>query len=140
MIDLRNIPEDVMREHIIPYTYCPQSIHLCEDIRNFVKTNDVLRSLYKMRYPNDSEDLEWLSNDIGRYMNEDQGLMFGYVDFFINIYKRRFMLQSQTREFLLEHIKSNYYNSYPKNIKMCLAIMTPEERNCLVEFIIKNTE
>jgi hypothetical protein len=129
MIDLRNIPEDIIREHIIPYTYHPQSRILCEDIHNFVETNTLLHSLYTQEYPTQSEQLEWLSNDIGRYMNKDKAFMYGFVDFFINIYKRRYMLQFQTPEFLLQHIKSHYYNSYPKDIKICLAIMTPDERN-----------
>jgi hypothetical protein len=140
MINIRNIPEDIIREHILPYTYTPQSCHLCEDIRNYVKTNSVLRLLYKTRYPNDCEDLEWLSNDIGRYMNEDQAIMNGFVDFFINIYRREYMLQFQSREFLLQHIETHYYKSYPHDINICLGLMNSEERNCLIKFIKKNTE
>jgi hypothetical protein len=136
-MNMRNIPEDIIREHIIPYTYSPQSSHLCENIRNFVKTNNALRVLYKQKYPIDDEYLEWLSNDIGRYMNKDQAIMDGFVDFFINIYKRRYMLQFQSRQFLLQHIKKHYHALYPHDIKICMALMNCDERNGLIEFILK---
>ena len=34
---MNTIPIDIIREHILPYTYDPQSQELCDDIRSFYK-------------------------------------------------------------------------------------------------------
>ena len=44
------IPIEIVREHIIPYTYSPQSRKLCENIRNYKSTLNDIHSMYVSYY------------------------------------------------------------------------------------------
>ena len=107
------LPDDVIREYILPYTYEPQSKELCEDIRNYYEVSNHLLEKYHQIYKDgyNNEDKEWLLNDIERFMNEDKATMFGYVDFYIQFFQRIYMLQNATRDQVIEFLNSPKY--YP---------------------------
>lgn len=141
---LRGLPAEIVREHIIPFTYSPQSAELCEDIRNYFETSTYLYDLYKKRYlvqdteqseEQYEEDIEWLSNDITRFLNQDQATMYGYVDFFIQIYKRMYRLQLMNRDEVVPFIERTSLYPIPTEINKHIALMSPEERTKLKRFV-----
>ena len=76
---LYRLPIELMREHIIPFTYNPQPDFLLKDIRNFTSFRCEIFDLYKTLYPNYEnlrEIMEWVSNDISRFNNQDIPLMY----------------------------------------------------------------
>ena len=131
------LPDDVIREYILPYTYEPQSQELCEDIRNYYEVSNHLLEKYHQIYKDgyNNEDKEWLLNDIERFMNEDKATMFGYVEFYIQFFQRIYMLQNTTRDQVIEFLQSPKYYPFTRDIYSNIGFMKPHEREKLKSFI-----
>lgn len=131
------LPDDVIREYILPYTYEPQSQELCEDIRNYYEVSNHLLTKYQQIYKDgyNNEDKEWLLNDISRFMNKDKATMFGYVDFYIQFFQRIYMLQNATRDRIIEFLQSPKYYPFTRDIYRNIGFMKPHEREKLKSFI-----
>lgn len=136
---LKRIPDDIIREHILPYTYSPQPKYICDDIRDYSKTHEELRQMYKLTYQSgyEGEDLEWLSNDIARFMNEDEGTLYVYNDFYIQFYRRMFRFQDADRDKIISYISNEESFPYPQDINRNLALMIPSERVQLKRFLAR---
>lgn len=94
-----HIPSDIMRDHIMPFTYRPQSINLLEDILSYHKIILNVKAIYKARWASSAEedsDLAWLSNDITRFLNNDQATMMGICDFYKSVFRRLYVQQNKT--------------------------------------------
>ena len=132
-----NLPDDIIREHILPYTYEPQSRELCEDIRNFYKIKNHLSENYRRIYKNGykNEDKEWLLNDIHRFMNEDKPTMFGYLDFYTQFFQRIYMLRNASRDQVIEFLQSPKYYYFTRDIYRNIGFMKPQEREKLKAFL-----
>ena len=91
---LQKIPQEVIRENIIPYTYNTQSRELLDDIISFIYSKEILIELYSERWHEweDENYMDWLSNDISRFFNEVIATMLGYVVSNINKFKRFFKI------------------------------------------------
>lgn len=50
MIYLRKIPNDIIINHIIPYTYQTQTKNLLLDIISFTKDFDIIKNIYTFDY------------------------------------------------------------------------------------------
>lgn len=135
---LDSIPEDIIREHIIPYTYEPQPKTLCDDVRNYYDVLNELKAMYATIYSNgyDNEDNDWLSNDIERFMNEDFPTMFGYRDFFLQFYRRMFLLQHANENKIISLLSTESIRM-STNVPRQIALMTPSEREDLKTFLIE---
>tara|TARA_A100001388_G_C28660847_1_gene446689 strand:- start:457 stop:903 length:447 start_codon:yes stop_codon:yes gene_type:complete len=136
---LQNIPDDVIREHILPYTYQPQSPILCADIRSFYNTYHNMCEIYSLAYPLHNESKEWLSNDISRFLNDDFATMYGYRKFYINTYRRMFMNRDKDIDTIVGCIQYNDRNHRPNDIQRHIGLMTPQERLKLEDFLMDNT-
>ena len=135
---LQRLPDDVIREHILPYTYQPQSPLLCADIRSFYNTYNNMCHIYSLAYPLHNESKEWLSNDIQRFLNDDFATMYGYRLFYINAYRRMFMNQDKNVDTIIACILKND-KTVPNDIKIHIGLMTPQERLQLEDFLMDNT-
>ena len=133
---IRKIPNDVIRENIIPYTYQPQTKELCYDIRNYFEVTTYLLRKYKEIYKDwySNEDKEWLLHDIQRFMNEDKPTFFGYVDFYVQFFQRIYMLRDLSRDQVIDFIKSTKYFYFTRKIFQNIGIMQPHEREQLKLF------
>lgn len=67
---MHRIPIEIFREHILPYTYNPQPIALCEDIRSYVLTKNTLVDLYECNYPTIKSNIDILCMVIDDYVCE----------------------------------------------------------------------
>lgn len=129
------IPYDVVRRHIIPYTYLPQSDELLWDIRHYKPDINILESIYYTQY---NEFI--LLTDL---------LMFhGYT--YNMIYISAEMLELFKRYIMLTKMDNIYLNNYMKIccrtrrrkrvIKFIWGLMTIDERNKFMnDFVITDT-
>lgn len=135
---MNKLPIDIIREHIIPYTYSPQPNDLCNDIRSFKKMYVILTELYEKLYINHHplEDKEWLINDMERWMNNDKPTMFGYTDRYINIIRRIYSLRNKCYAELCIYA-DNYLNNQPiqREIQLKLGALKENEREDMLSFI-----
>lgn len=82
------LPIEIIREHIIPYTYCPQSRELCENIRNYKSTLNDIHSMYVSYYkikPFYGSKKEYYLNS---FINSNCLMRMKYMDFFIDYFKK----------------------------------------------------
>ena len=136
---LQKLPDDIIREYILPYTYRPQSPKLCADIRSFYKTYSNMCEIYKLIYPLHEESKEWLSSDIARFFNDDFIIRYGYRLFYINTYRRIFMNRNKDVENIIRCIQKTESELSPNDIKMHIGILTPHERQHLEDFLMDTT-
>ena len=83
--------------------------------------------------------MDWLSNDISRFFNEDTATMLGYVDSNINKFKRFFKI------FYKNYDKKKIINVISKiesqqtlsifHFNTCLGILTTSERLDFLRFV-----
>lgn len=146
MMNLRNLPEEIVRKCILPMTYSPQSNELCEDIRSFYNIKGRLYTKYRNKFPITAQTYEgesaedWLINDLTRFLNDDKPTMYGINEHYIEIYSRLFTLKNRSNERVLNHIfiSSSGYNELVddnNSINTIIAILTVDERIKLVEFM-----
>lgn len=133
------IPDDIIREHILPYTYEPQPKSLCDDIRNFHNIFHELETMYESIYQNgyENEYIDWLDNDISRFMNQDFPTMFGYRDFYLQFYRRMYRLQYAHNNKIISFFENEDLNPFRTKIQRRIALMTPSERNDLKSFLVE---
>ena len=133
------LPSAVVRDRVLPFTYCPQPAALCEDLRSYHRTTSHVKTLYGTRFPTvaataeEESDLAWLSNDICRFLNNDQPTMLGYVAFYRGVFQRLYM----------NHIKDLSAVRGPplcgadnfNDIKVSIGLLLPKERQRLETFL-----
>ena len=135
---LQQLPDDIIRECILPYTYQPQSPLLCADIRSFYNTYNNMSEIYSLAYPLHNESKEWLSNDIELFLNDDFAIMNGYREFYINTYRRIFMNRDKNIHKIIGCIHKSE-KKFPNDIRIHIGLLTPQERLELEDFLMNNT-
>lgn len=138
---MNKIPIDIIREHILPYTYEPQSVELCDDIKSFINCKIYLKKLYHERwkdsfYYEEEADVNWLDNDLGRFFNDDRATMLGFTDNCISKYSRIFGLKNSNRKSVSNFINSHtgYKTEVLNSINIQIGILTPKEREEFISF------
>ena len=136
---IKTLPNEIIKK-IRFMAYKPQKLELTYDIQNFYRTNKLLRQLYYMRIIirerlKKPEDLNWLSNDIFAFLNEEVALMHGYVDKFYSFFMKRKNLNSKKKvdNFINELDRGNVSTE----INIFLAMMDINERFKLTDYCLK---
>ena len=127
---------------ILEYTYQVQNKTLLSDIVNYTKIKSRLIFLYFTYFTiqkNVDEYEEWLSNDMILYMNDYRhtGVLYGggYVDKFYTRLSRNPFVNS--REKIDRYVINLGNNGITKEINIYLGLMTCEEREEFVVWVIK---
>ena len=124
---LDKLPSGIFRDMIAPYTYSPQSPELLDDIRSYYLTMSRIHSEYKKRFPVPDEiSLEWLSNDITRFLNNDTPLIFGFSDFHRIVFRRLYINRDSRIPALCESFT---------DIKVSIGLLRSDERIQLETFL-----
>ena len=139
---MENLPIEIVREHIIPFTYCPQPKELLEDIVSFYNTRECLFNTYNNRWKEfeDEDPVEWLENDIIRYLNEDKATMWGFVDSCVSKFSRLFLFINEknvvVRRFVYSFLSGRGANNNKimRIINCSIGILTVFERERLNHF------
>jgi len=130
---LHKLPVDIVRHHIIPYTYERQNKKLLEDIQNYYDTKQAIIVLYNeswKKYLDDPdiseyESNEWLINDLFAYSNNYYPGMYGFVKSFYNIFRRLFLKKIKDIEKYVSKLEKKPTNT---QINIFWGLFTPEER------------
>lgn len=137
----KNLPIEIIREHIIPYTYNCQSIELCNDIKSFNETKLYLLYLYFQKYyfiQDDNLWLEWLDNDILRFINTEIPDTYGLENFYLPLYRRLPLINDKSDKFIRYYV-FNYMKNFEvmRHIQTNIGLLDTEEREYLIQFIHK---
>ena len=99
MINLHNIPHDIIINNIIPYTYQPQKNELLMDIISFQKDRNIIENIYPVKY-----NYHILLYDILRFIPIKQLFLRNYSIIHLNIpdcslssYINKFFLEQKTK-------------------------------------------
>ena len=137
---IRRLPEEIIREHILPYSYCPQSDSLCKDINTFYTTKRIVKELYETIYADfivtEEYPMNWLDNDITRFMNNDIATMNGYTHRYLDIWSRLYYFSDKSDE-VIQTITSHidHRGNVKTNINIKLGLMNNKERRMLMTFL-----
>jgi hypothetical protein len=139
---IQKLPLDIVLQ-IIPYTYNLQDKILLNDIVNYNESKKILQELYynfwiiEAQSLDPEEDKNWLINDIFGYANNNNALMFGYVEKFYNIFLRNIFLRSnEDIERYVQYLENKEVKS---QINIFLGLLTIKERNDIVsDFLMRN--
>ena len=135
-------------------TYLKQNKILLEDINHFYSS---LRTAYKLYYNtyrdnfdlDPKADINWLSNDIDIYLNDNHPLMRGYIDKYYNTLLRLKYFQivrnnekNDKRNKLVIEKYLNFLNlkSVDKHIRVLWGLLKPKERNEMLEMFYPKLE
>jgi hypothetical protein len=125
---LSDLPNDVLVNHIIPYTYSPQNRELLQDIRNFKTDLDFTESVYMTIY---NEFI--LLHDLIKFCNNKKYPVFNIDVKFENILKRGFMLRCMSEPVLTYHIFQHYHRNMNTNImrkiRLLWGLLLPGQRS-----------
>lgn len=130
------LPEDIIREHILPYSYNIKPKNLLRDIRSYYTEYSILENYYLYDYNYDIllRDLVWFCNS----QRDPNSLL---VDNYITILSRHFSNRGKSREYLMNVHYILYYSRYigHSQVKLLFGLMTPKERNQFInKYIISN--
>lgn len=134
------LPDDIIR-YIIPFTYSVQPKRLQTDICSFYSTHQQNAILYyeywlmEMDEFTESNDVEWWSDDIYAYMNQNQIPVVGNLEpRWYSIFGRNPMLNTRPKiDNFYDKIRT--YNPFMTQIRICWGLLIPEERNEFVSFL-----
>lgn len=127
---LVKLPDDLLHK-IITYTYSCQSKQLCEDVKSYFKTKALIDTLYTY----DVDNIAVLTNDVLRFLNGDIPSIYGYNDFFKNVFNRYFMNMNKTSVEMFDIVAQVDENENDTTPKVVVGLLTIREREELVSFI-----
>jgi len=135
---LNSLPEDIIINHIIPYTYSVHPYKHLSDIHSFTIDYKILDNYYAFDY---NEQI--LMSDLILFCNDARNITIGVNSFFYRLLSRSFMLRSKSYTEINSYIIKNFHdqvdNNIEKKIKFLWGLLTPNERtNFINEFIIKH--
>ena len=138
---VRRLPDDVIINHILPYTYMTQPIHLIEDIRSFTTDYNLVESVYMTQF---NELI--LLNDLLMFLfiniKPIYGVnnMFGINDIFENLLRRHFYMKNKSDVYLITQIRVNFHRNVGVNterkIKVIWGLMDQVERANFINMCI----
>jgi len=131
ILNLKKIPNDVIINNIVPYTYQLQNKKHLIDVRSFYADYEVLKCFQHYDY-NDTIVL----NDIIRYCNSNIAPIYDIEIKYEQILRRNLFYKNKTKNEIREHIFNDFHNHLLENTERKIlffwGLLTPSERS---EFI-----
>ena len=134
-----DIAENTFKVTIIPYTYEKQPGELMSDLVSFHDTRDQLYDFYEEKwdmYP-DENYVDWLFNDISRFMNNDIPSMVGISDGNIEKMRRIYFFSDKSDQYIFQFVNYDMMIVFSSetSINILIGCLTPRERLQLLTFI-----
>jgi hypothetical protein len=124
---IQNLPEDVVINHIIPYTCQVQPRSLLSDIRSFVNDYTLVESIYMTQF-----NSLILLNDLLRFCHINLHVSYGIENIFETILRRHLTIFGKSEEYLINHVRINFHRNVKvrteRKIKFIWALLTRQER------------
>jgi hypothetical protein len=129
---LPHIPEDIIMNHIIPYTYNILPKKLLNDIRsNYIHTQEIV-NMYYFDY-----NAKILLYDLIIFCNNNIAPVYGIEKKYEKILRRNFTLANKNNteilDFVFFHFHKNILHNPERKIKFLWGLMTPRERKQFFE-------
>jgi hypothetical protein len=132
---LKRIPEDVVINHIVPYTYKPQKRELLQDIRTYYNDSQILTQWYEYGY---NEAICF--NVLLRFCNNCIVPIRFNKKWYEIILNRHIMFSNSSSDFLIEYINSHFYfrrnQTISPKIRFIWGLLTPVERTRFINIYI----
>jgi hypothetical protein len=135
---IKTLPDDIIREHIIPYTFQIQSKYLCDDIKSYNSVKTHLYELYYNRwkhtfYYEDNADINWLYNDIVAFFNENIATMNGYTVNHLKKWRRLFIFHDKSDLVIIDFLNKYKHRNCIKDVNLHIGVLTNFEREEFIE-------
>jgi len=128
---IQSLPEDVVINHIIPYTYQLQPKRLLSDIRSFVNDYALVESIYMTQF-----NAHILLHDLLRFCHINLYPSYGMENLFDSILRRNYLISGKSEEYLINIVRLNFHRNVEpqpeRKIKFIWGLLTRQERT---EFI-----
>ena len=136
---MRLLPDGII-QNITSYTYNIQPHELRDDIKSYYNVSKLTKEMYEDRWEHcdNQTALDWLINDIIRFLNRDMPTMYGYQEYYKNIIKRHFKIRNKTDEEIFDilcDIDECSCQDDTNFFKISMGLLTPIERNQLMHFL-----
>lgn len=134
---LRRLPIEIIREHIIPYTYEKQPEFIVEDIRDFILFRKSICTLYKTAYPEERTVviMRRIADDISRIMNQNIPVQYGYTDKYYEYWRRLPYLTDKSEMFIYDStMELSYSITIFSKVNILIGLMTIEEREKVLNY------
>ena len=110
-----------------------------KDIKYYHRSMSLLKKLYYKEYGQE-EYMEWITNDIGRYMNDFQLMGDGFVDKFYTIMRRLSFLQNKNEEEIILFYKGLMNGPIENEINLCWGLLNQTERNEMIKWFFEDAD
>ena len=132
---MQRIPYDVIVNHIIPYTYMPQSRELLCDIRSFKSDFDLVESVYFTQY---NEFI--LLHDLIKFCNNKKYPVFEIDIKFESILRRHFIIAKMDEivrtHYIFIHYHRDMNNHLLQKIRILWGLLLPVQRTAFINYNI----
>ena len=135
---INKLPDDVIINHILPYTYEPQPRKILNDIRSFAKDYSLIESIYMTQF----NELVLLY-DLLRFLYLNINPSYGIKNIIIeNVLRRHFHLKNKNGEYLINMLivcfGGNLEINTERKIKILWGLLKPFERTQFInKYIIE---
>ena len=124
---IQRLPEDVVINHIIPYTYQLQPRRLLYDIRSFVNDYALVESIYMTQF-----NALILLNDLLQFCYINVSPSYGIENIFENVLRRHYCISGKSEEYLISRVRLNFHRNVEvrteRKIKFIWGLLTRQER------------
>ena len=132
---INRLPQDVVINHILPYTYRTKPKHHLSDIRNYVTDYALIESVY-MTQLNDMI----LLNDLLLFLYIPS---YGIENIFENVLRRHIYFGNKEAEFMINHIRLDFHRNTGVNterkIRIIWGLLKPYERtNFINKYVLED--
>lgn len=133
------IPQHLIIQCILPYTYSPQSKRLLYDIKSYVKDFSLISSIYFTQYKECvlMNDLIKMIDKIDKYAMDNRNIK----KVFTRIKDKDFLNDHEYIIYKEEFLKNNRQDNIMRKIRLIWGLLTPRERTTFFNtFILDDLE
>ena len=125
---LKKIPNDIIINHIIPYSYHPQPLCLLHDIRSYTREFRFVEDVYYTEY-----NPSVLLCDLIRFSNNGKvAPVYGIEYEYELLLRRSYVLSSKSKRDIIQYVFHNIHDKLlyktENKIKFIWGLLTPQER------------
>ena len=106
------------------------------DIKNFYITKNNGLNLYKINYENETEHyINFFTNDIASYLNDNISIMSGCIPKFYNTCKRLYQNKHKDKKEIILFYFKNLKKQRETELNILWGLLTPNERNIFLQSV-----
>jgi hypothetical protein len=133
---LKKIPNDIIINHIIPYTYQKQPLCLIHDIRSYTREFKFVEDVYYTEY-----NPSVLICDLIRFCNNNIAPIYGIEYKYELLLRRNYVLSMKCKtdiiHYVFQNVHKNLNHKTENKIKFIWGLLTTQERlDFIAEYLL----